>query len=210
LKYIFVAGAPGSKWSSVVKNIYYSKEIDRSDNSPQRSYAHSGAYNGATMHLGSYFDPGMEFGQNFDQLDQLTPAECEAEFDRPFTGTGIRIIKSHVFCHHIDFLRTHWPDCPVVTVYRPTDACFGWWVRCGHFDITYPDYRQYYKNFECMYQHIQEQNRDLISTLNKTPACTVWNNLDLCGFLNISAPPTEYFQDYVQSEIDVKVYQGSC
>ena len=205
-----MAGAPGSKWSSVVKNIYYSEKIDRSDNSPKRSYAYSDAYNGAPMHLGSYFDPGMEFGTWFDRLDRYSPAECEQEFDRPFTGTGVRIIKSHVFCHHIDFLRTHWPDCPVVTVYRPTDACFGWWVRCGHFDITYPDYRQYYKNFECMYQHIQEQNRDLTSTLNKTPACTVWNNLDLCGLLNISAPPTEYFQDYVQSEIDVKVYQGSC
>jgi len=31
MKYIFVAGAPGSKWSSVVKNIYYSESIDRSD-----------------------------------------------------------------------------------------------------------------------------------------------------------------------------------
>ena len=33
-KYIFVSGAPGSKWSSVVKNIYYSPSIDSSDASP--------------------------------------------------------------------------------------------------------------------------------------------------------------------------------
>ena len=31
MKYIFVAGAPGSKWSSVCKNIYFSGDIDTSD-----------------------------------------------------------------------------------------------------------------------------------------------------------------------------------
>ena len=40
MKYIFVAGAPGSKWSSVVKNIYYSPDIDRSDYKDERTYYH--------------------------------------------------------------------------------------------------------------------------------------------------------------------------
>jgi hypothetical protein len=208
LKYIFVAGAPGSKWSSVVKNIYYSPDIDRSDYTDERTYYHEAWGQRELMHLGAYFDPGMEFGKNFDRLDQLTPAECEAEFDRPFSGTGIRIIKSHVFCHHTDFLRTHWPDCPVVTVLRPNDACLGWWVRCGHFDITYPDYAEYYRDFTWMHRHITEQNRDLIQALNKTAAQTVWNNLDLCSALGIAIPPEEYQQDYVDSEVDVKIYKG--
>ena len=208
MKYIFVAGAAGSKWSSVVKNIYYSPNIDRSDYSDDRIYYHEAWGHSELMHLGSYFDPGMEFGQNFDRLDQLTPAECEQEFDRPFSGTGIRIIKSHVFCHHTDFLRTHWPDCPVVTVYRPTDACLGWWVRCGHFDITYPDYAEYYKDFTWMHRRITEQNRDLVAALNRTPAHTVWNNIDLCDALGLQAPPESYQQDYVVSDVDVKVFKG--
>ena len=208
MKYIFVAGAPGSKWSSVVKNIYYSPDIDRSDYTDERTYYHEAWGQRELMHLGAYWDPGMEFGQKFDRLDQLTPAECEAEFDRPFSGTGIRIVKSHVFCHHIDFLRTHWPNCPVITVLRPTDACFGWWVKCGHFDITYPSYREYYQDFSCMYQQIQEQNRDLVRTLNKSPARTVWNNHDLCNILEINLPPDQYWQDYVESDVDVKVFKG--
>ena len=41
MKYIFVAGAPGSKWSSVCKNIYFSDSIDQTDaSSKDREYWH--------------------------------------------------------------------------------------------------------------------------------------------------------------------------
>jgi len=203
LKYIFVAGAPGSKWSAVARNIYNSPDIDRSDYSDERTYYHH-AYGWPVLgHLGAYWDPGMEFGRNFDRLDQLTPAECEAEFDRPFSGTGVRIIKSHVFCHHIDFLRTHWPDCPVVTVFRPDDACLGWWVRCGQWDIKYPDYREYYQNFDLMFRRIKEQNDAMTETLSRLPSCTVQNGQDLSAELGITPPEDLY--DYVKNDVDVKV-----
>ena len=61
MKYIFVAGAPGSKWSSVVKNIYYSPSVDRSDFSLDRTYYHDATGRTELMHMGAYFDPGMEF-----------------------------------------------------------------------------------------------------------------------------------------------------
>ena len=105
-KYIFCAGAPGSKWSSLIKNIYYSPDVDQSDYSEARTYYHDASGKMDLMHLGAYFDPGMEFGGFFDQLDHYTPTECEAEFDRAFLSTGDRgrrIIKSHVFAHHIDY-----------------------------------------------------------------------------------------------------------
>ena len=92
MKYIFCAGAPGSKWSSLIKNIYYSPDIDRSDYTDARTYYHDAPGTLQLMHLGAYFDPGMEFGKNFDILDQYTKEECEQEFNRPFNGTGIRII----------------------------------------------------------------------------------------------------------------------
>ena len=60
MKYIFVAGAPGSKWSSVVKNIYYSPSVDQSDYSDARTYYHDASGQRELMHLGAYFDPGME------------------------------------------------------------------------------------------------------------------------------------------------------
>ena len=169
MKYIFVTGAPGSKWSSVIKNIYYSRDIDRTDFSHARTYYHDASGHMDLMHLGSYFDPGMEFGDWFDRLNGHTKKQCEQEFDRPFSGTGVRIIRSHVFAHHIDFLREHWPDCPVVMVHREDDACLGWWVKCGHFNISYPDYQAYYKDLRVMAHRIESQNGDISMVWRREP-----------------------------------------
>lgn len=204
MKYIFVAGAPGSKWSSVVKNIYFSPSIDRSDYGDERTYYHD-ADEGVLklMHLGAYYDPGMEFGDWFDRLDHFSKEECEIEFDKPFSGAGVRIVKSHVFCHHIDFLKKHWPECPVVLVHRSDDECLGWWVRCGHFDITYPLYHKYYVNLKMMSKIIDEQNKDLLDHWHK--GTEVFNNLELATLLDIGMPPEEYRQNYANKNVMVTV-----
>ncbi len=205
MKYIFVAGAPGSKWSSVVKNIYYSDSLDNSYYSKDREYWHDAGGEMDLMHIGAYYDPGMEFGDWFDELDKHTKEECEAEFDRPFTGEGVRIIKSHVFAHHIDFLKEHWPDSPIVTVYRDDDSCLGWWVRCGHFDITYPLYHKYYKNLKEMSKIVNDQNRDILNAWDRHACKEVYNNVQLAEQLNIAIPPEEYSQYYQQKDVKVKV-----
>mgnify|MGYP003640343833 FL=1 len=205
MKYIFVAGAPGSKWSSVVKNIYYSDSLDNSDYSKDREYWHDAGGEMDLMHIGAYYDPGMEFGDWFDELDKHTKEECEAEFDKPFSGEGVRIIKSHVFAHHIDFLKEHWPDCPIVTVYRDDDSCLGWWVRCGHFDITYPLYHKYYKNLKEMSKIVNDQNRDILNAWDRHACKEVYNNVQLAEQLNIAIPPEEYSQYYQQKDVKVKV-----
>jgi hypothetical protein len=204
-KYIFIAGAPGSKWSSVSKNIYYSADIDRSDYSDARTYYHDAGGTVDLMHMGAYFDPGMEFGNFFDRLNEYTKEECEAEFDRPFHGQGIRIIKSHVFAHNIDFIKKTWPECPHVLVHRPDDACLGWWVKCGHFDITYPLYNQYYIDLKHMAQHIKEQNKKILEAWWKYKGKTVTSNRELATALNIQQPPQEYEQNYVVSNVSVMV-----
>lgn len=203
MKYIFVAGAPGSKWSSVVKNIYYSSSVDRSDYSDARTYYHDASGKMELMHLGAYFDPGMEFGDFFDDLCVYTKEQCEEEFDRPFNGTGVRIIKSHVFANNIDFLNQHWPECPIVLVHRPDDACLGWWVRCGHFDITYPDYRGYYQNLKEMAKIIKKQNEGIISATYKYPGQHPLTNQQLCRMLGITVPLDEYEQNYGASNVRV-------
>jgi len=203
MKYIFVAGAPGSKWSSVVKNIYYSADVDRSDYTDARTYCHDASGQMELMHLGAYFDPGMEFGNWFDRLDQHSREECEAEFDRPFSGTGVRIIKSHVFTYHIGFLKQNWPDSPIVLVHRGDDACLGWWVKCGHFDITYPDYHKYYRNLKHMANEIQSQNSSMYPYWDI--ASFAFDNVGLCTRLGISAPDETYRQNYSYSKVRVKV-----
>lgn len=204
MKYIFVAGAPGSKWSSVVKNIYWSPSIDHSDYSESRTYYHDASGEYQLMHLGAYWDPGMEFGDNFDKLNSLSRQECEKEFDRPFTGSGIRIIKSHVFCNHLDFLKNTWPDCKIIMVNRDNDACLGWWVRCGHFDITYPNYK-WYENLKQMSKMIDDQNYHLRQFWHNNSKRWINNNRHLALSLGIQAPPEEYYQDYETNDIKVSL-----
>ena len=205
MKYIFVAGAPGSKWSSVCKNIYFSGDIDTSDYNTDRLYWHDASGEKELMHLGAYFDPGMEFGGFFDELSNYSKEVCEAEFDSPFVGVGVRIIKSHVFAHHIDFLKENWPDCPIVLVHRDDDPCLGWWVKCGHFDITYPLYHKYYKNLKEMSKIVDSQNKDILDAWERYDGVTPRTNTELAVALDIEKPNDTYQQDYASKDIRVKV-----
>jgi len=205
MKYIFVAGAPGSKWSSVVKNIYYSPSIDQTDYSDARTYYHDASGKRELMHLGAYFDPGMEFGRFFHRLTMYDKDTLEKDFDEPFSGTGVRIIKSHVFANHIDHLKSLWPECSVVLVHRDDDACLGWWVKCGHFDITYPSYNEYYRDLRTMAGIIKQQNAGIVAAQRKYYGRHPLTNHELASILNLVRPPSEYTQDYGQSDVRVTV-----
>jgi len=206
LKYIFVAGAPGSKWSSVVKNIYYSDSIDKSDFRDERTYWHDASGTYQLMHLGAYFDPGMEF-ELPESMSTLTKKQAEELFDAPFSGEGVRIIKSHIFSYkeNIEYLRELWPECPIVLVHRDNDSCLGWWVRCGHFDITYPKYEGYYHNLKDMAQIIDRQNKGIQDAFDTMKPFQVYNNARLAMLLSIKQPPEEFHQNYFESDITVKV-----
>ena len=208
MKYIFVAGAPGSKWSSVVKNIYYSPSVDQSDYSDSRTYYHDASGEMQLMHLGAYYDPGMEFGKYLHRMPMYTKEQLEKDFDEAFTGEGVRIIKSHVFSNHIDYIKETWPDCPIVLVHRSDDACLGWWVKCGHFNITYPDYSEYYQNLKVMAEKIKEQNQGITNAMwdyKHKGLKEVNTNTQLCDALNITWPSGEYRQTYSNNDIKVTV-----
>jgi hypothetical protein len=194
-KYILVTGAPGSKWSSVVKNIYWSDDIDHTDYSKDREYHHDADTPGEPqlMHMGAYWDPGMEFAVD--------------DWDCPFSGQGIRIVKAHTFTHDLDRLSTL--GYPIVMVYRTDVDCLQWWKLCGEFNITYPLYNEYYKNLDVMWQHIQRQNSDIQNFIknNLNRIQEVDSNIDLCRLLNINFQSNESGHIYKQKDIKVYVYQ---
>lgn len=206
MKYIFVAGAPGSKWSSVVKNIYYSPSIDRSDYRDDWTYYHDAGGKMDLMHLGAYFDPGMASPLPED-LTVLNREQLEETFAYPFdkNSSGIRIIKSHIFSNHVDYLRRLFPEVPIVLVHRSDDACLGWWVKCGHFDITYPLYHEYYKDLRTMAGIIRQQNTGIVNATLAYPGKIPYDNRELCGLLNIAPPSAEYQQVYEYADIKVVV-----
>ena len=193
--YILFTGAPGSKWSSVVKTIYWSDDIDHTDYSEARTYHHDADTPGRShlMHIGAYWDPGMEF--NVD------------EWDEPFTGKGKRIVKSHTFAHQLDKLKDK--GHPIVMVYRNDYECLEWWKLCGEFKITYPNY-QYFQNLDKMWKHIQAENKDTMQFIkdNKGKVTKVKDNVDLCRLLEISFPNNKgRIHNYAQKGIQVYVYK---
>lgn len=203
-KYIFMTGAPGSKWSSVARNIYFSSDINQSDFSLDRRYYHDASGKRQLMHLGSYFDPGMEFGNEFSMLSLLSKEECEREFDRPFThGMGTKIIKSHFFAYYLDYIKEMWKD-PIILVSRDSDACIGWWIRCGHFNITYPKY-DFYKNIDDMVKYVDAQNKFIKKFVDENETLQVWNSLELAQALGINDEGV-YHQDYRRNDVKVYLY----
>jgi hypothetical protein len=110
-----------------------------------------------------------------------------------------------VFSNHIEHLRELFPEVPIVIVHRSDDSCLGWWVKCGHFDITYPDYHEYFRDFKNMARIIRSQNADILDAWWKYNGKIVTDNQQLSRALNIELPPVEYFQDYVISDVRVMV-----
>lgn len=188
--YILFTGAPGSKWSSVAESLCRSPDIDTTDSTSGRTYN-----NGEVKHRGSYFDPGMEYDNDREN------------WDRPFSGQGKRVIKSHTFAHDLPRLSTL--GYPIVMVYRSHLECYDWWVQAGGFDITYPNY-QYYENLEKMKIHIQNQNKDInrfILANLKRISCPV-DNFDLYYTLGLNPPPrTDQIHNYADRDTKVYVYR---
>ena len=142
-----------------------------------------------------------------EDLESLTREQLEEIFNQPFSVVeqGVRIIKSHIFSEHIPFLNQMFPDTPIVLVCRSDDACLGWWVKCGHFDITYPDYHEYFKDFRHMAWLIKRQNSAILEAMDRMEPHSVIDNTELAQVLGIDAPPAEYKQNYNKNDITVKV-----
>ncbi len=196
-KYVFITGAPGSKWSRVAKGLWKSDDIDRSDDTDQFN-------NVRVSHCGAYFGPGMGYGENFDiPFEEFTKEQLETEFDRPFNGTGVRIIKSHHFAYNLEYIAKTWPDCPIVLVEREDDSCFTWWTLAGGFDITYPSYVWYQDN-ETMYKQICKQNFEMKKFRKKHPYVLTHGCYQLCDLIGIKKPTVPDSYDYANVMIMVR------
>ena len=214
-KYLFVAGAPGSKWSSVVKNIYWSESFDHTDYSEERTYWHDADTPGQKqlMHLGAYWDPGMEFGTDWETVfkNDLRRDILDADFDAPFEDddNGIRLVKSHFFCHHLNTLKDMYPRTPIVLVHRNDYDCLEWWEKCGEFNITYPDYDEYYVDLNWMWKRIKEQNAAMIEFIrqNRGRIIKLHSNLDLIRELGIEDPDELLLHDYQRKNINVYLFK---
>ena len=189
MSHILVTGAPGSKWSGIVGDIYRSKDIDQTDYSKKRKFK-----NRKVNHHGVYFDPGFEF----DNKKEM--------WDLPFSGKGKRIIKSHTFAYQLNELKKY--KLPIVMVYRNCYECYKWWHEAGGFDIEYPNYKPYYKNSDNMWCEITSQNTKIMQFVkdNEQSISRIQDTYDLCSILNIREPKDLKWREYSDDNIQLYVW----
>ena len=189
MSHILVTGAPGSKWSGIVGDIYRSKDIDQTDYSKKRKFK-----NRKVNHHGVYFDPGFEF----DNKKEM--------WDLPFSGKGKRIIKSHTFAYQLNELKKY--KLPIVMVYRNCYECYKWWHEAGGFDIEYPNYKPYYKNSNNMWCEITSQNTKIMQFVkdNEQSISRIQDTYDLCSILNIREPKDLKWREYSDDNIQLYVW----
>ena len=171
MSYIFMTGAPGSKWSAVSKRIYWSSSVNHSDYHDDREYYGPKSYNEYPMHTGAYWDPGMEFDVG--------------EWDKPFKKEGgVKLIKSHTIAEDLEAYADH----PIIMVLRDDQKCFDWWKEAGGFDISYPDY-SYYINDDGMRSAIEAQNAGIRSFVERHNCQSITNVLEIHRALGLAAYP---------------------
>ena len=202
MKYIFLAGAPGSKWSSVSGDLRNFNGINTTDSLKERSYVKPNEI--SPMHAGAYWDPGMEFGEGFDSFNEQAVDELERQFDMPFQliNNRPRIIKSHQFCKFLNDITNNrkWICDPLVLVSRSEEDARTWWYEAGGWDISYPDY-SWYKNK--MDHEIHVQTKMINEFINTNVTCKVNNVLELANALGMTVDK-KYNREFV--EMDVYVY----
>jgi len=163
-KLIFLTGAPGSKWSAVANVLSMTPKIkiNTHDRSPEREYVHPEKFNSAS-HLGSYFGPGFEFGEGWDNISQFSKQEILDEIDRAWEEPHYdqyRIVKSHCISNRLDWIAENFPTSKIIIVFRPLEHCFGGWFGAGGFNITYPDYHTYYVDDDTAKRKIEQELKD--------------------------------------------------
>jgi len=158
---IWVTGAPGSRWTGVVKKIEdrcpeYINTTDRLAPGRERDMCNP-KFTPASpkgFHKGAYFGRGMEFESIVDG-DYV---------DQPFDSShgGCKMIKSHEWAEKLPEIREKYPDDWIWLIYRPDDACFAWWYQLGGFNIKYPDY-SHFQNQSRIMACIKEQNYNMLN-----------------------------------------------
>lgn len=186
-RYVLFTGAPGSRWSGVANNLTLCRDFDTSDQNSDRSYHH----NDTQLHGGAYFDPEMEF--------EFTPHN----WDKPFSGEGVRLIKSHTMALDLD----PYKNFPIVMVYRNDYECMQWWKEAGGFDIKYPNY-SWYHSLGKMWIQIQRQNKGIMNFIykNRKNVVRCIDSFDVLKTLGLN-PTGVKIEHYAERDVTVYVYK---
>lgn len=164
---ILLTGCPGSRWSSTYNFISINSAINITDQNDENSYHMTvkhvdGRLLSIGNHKGTYWGPYHQHGHRFDRLYELSKTEILKEFMDAFENWDkIKIIKSHWFAYHLDYLHNMFPKAKIVSCYANDIDSFYRWHKCGGWGITYPKY-SWYENDTKILEKIKEENYRLL------------------------------------------------
>jgi len=208
---IFLVGCPGSRWSSVFLELAKNPAVNTTEWLPENKWDMliqnvDNDLITIASHRGVYWGPNNQHGQNFDRLFAMLKPEILSEFMEPFQNwDGIKVIKSHWFAYHIDYLHALFPKAKIVSCMANDIDCFYWWHKCGGWGMLFPKYT-WYQNDSRMLEKIIEENSKILK-FNKDKN-TPFELLEISKFYEKMGIPTENSDD-TTLKCEVAIYDGS-
>ena len=149
---IFYIAVPGSGWAklSLLLGCCAKLNLNKSDRREDREETGKSGDTGCVHHKGAFWDPGMEFGEGFDDLEKNhTKESFKAECLRPFTEINDQnyLIRSHFFAEtkNLNWLKNNFPNNKIILVLRDTKLCWEGWNTAMNFTGRYPSYKAWMK-----------------------------------------------------------------
>lgn len=144
---IFYIAVPGSGWAklSLLLGCCAKLNLNKSDRRGDREEIGKQGDTGCVHHKGAFWDPGMEFGEGFDDLRNHTKETFIEQCLGPYTDINEDdnyFVKSHFFAekHNLEWLDTNFPNNKMVFVLRPKEYCDDRWLSTMTFTKHYPKY----------------------------------------------------------------------
>jgi hypothetical protein len=209
---IFLIGCPGSRWSSVFLSLSKNPAINTTEWREENKWDKpindvNGNLIKIGVHRGVYWGPGQKHGQRFDRLYDLSKIEILTEFMEPFENwDGIKVIKSHWFAYHIDYLHALFPKAKIVSSYANDIDSFYWWHKCGGWGMLFPNYI-WYENDSKLLEKIKEENYRILK-FNKDKNVNFKLLTQSQFYANLGLPPIALETDPVL-KCEVAIYDGS-
>ena len=149
---IFYIAVPGSGWAklSLLLGCCAKLNLNKSDRRGDREETGKQGDTGCVHHKGAFWDPLMEFGEGFDDLEKNhTKESFIKECMRPFTVINDQnyLIRSHFFAEtkNLSWLTKNFPNNKIIFVLREKELCFEGWNTGMTFTGNYPKYKAWMK-----------------------------------------------------------------
>lgn len=169
MKYVFIAGLPGSCWGW--PTTYMKQASNLADQTCGKPWRINNNRPCLASHEGNVFaGPYHEIGEQFDALDLYPSKEAIfAEIDRAYEPTDqhlIRFVQCHWFASQLDWIAENLPEVDILMTLRNPEMCYNAWHASGGWNIEYPSYK-WYVNSQNMWRQNQIDHKHMQNFVNK-------------------------------------------